>query len=234
MTGTSKEKNPVGNVEARKSILASIRENLRVSKPFDAVHLEHKAGHATKPNSRLLDFVSRTSEDLIDTFCGNLRLVGGVVTVVSNGDEAGKHVVGFIGEIGAKRIAISDSELIGRLVKPIVEAEIVTNASADWLFASDLGITSAQWAIAETGTLVMIADAESHRLTSLVPPVHLCVVRAADIRQTLGEILELASRDLSRLVTFVTGASRTSDIELTLAIGVHGPGELHVIVIADQ
>ena len=85
----------------------------------------------------------------------------------------------------------------------------------------------------ETGTLVLESDRESHRLTSLVPPVHLCVLRAENIRQTLGEILEVTSRDLSRTVTFITGASRTSDIELTLAIGVHGPGELHVIVIAD-
>jgi len=50
----------------------------------------------------------------------------------------------------------------------------------------------------------------------------------------MGEILELAGKDLSKTMTFITGASRTSDIELTLAIGVHGPGELHVIVIADQ
>jgi L-lactate dehydrogenase complex protein LldG len=61
----------------------------------------------------------------------------------------------------------------------------------------------------------------------------LCILRAADIRQTLGEILELINEDLSRTVTFITGASRTSDIELTLAIGVHGPKELHVIVIND-
>jgi L-lactate dehydrogenase complex protein LldG len=76
--------------------------------------------------------------------------------------------------------------------------------------------------------------AERHRLTSLVPPVHICILKADSIRQTLREILDLIGRDLSRTVTFVTGASRTSDIELTLAIGVHGPKELHVILIEDR
>jgi len=86
----------------------------------------------------------------------------------------------------------------------------------------------------ETGTTVFASEKESHRLTSLVPSKHLCILKASTIRQTLGEILELTSQHLSRAVTFITGASRTSDIELTLAIGVHGPKELHVIILANQ
>ena len=99
------------------------------------------------------------------------------------------------------------------------------------MFESDLGITGAQWAIAETGTLVLESESERHCLTSLVPPIHVCILEAKQIRQTLGEILGILQKDLSRTITFITGASRTSDIELTLAIGVHGPGELHVILI---
>ena len=219
--------------EARKAILSSIRAHLATSAPFDADWREHH-GHASEGVAVWEPVrMAMTSAELADVFCANLESVGGHCTVVADETEAAKQVGKIIDQLAPRRIAISNSDLIGRLVERDAAVEIVENAHAEYLFDCDLGITSAQWAIAETGTLVLESDKESHRLTSLVPPVHLCLLRAADIRQTLGEILELTRRDLSRTVTFITGASRTSDIELTLAIGVHGPGELHVIVIVD-
>ena len=124
--------------------------------------------------------------------------------------------------------------MVGSIAEKISGVAIVKVADRDYLFASDVGITSGEWAIAETGTLVLGSNAERHRLTSLVPPVHICILKADKMRQSLGEILELINTDLTRVVTFITGGSRTSDIELTLAIGVHGPRELHVVIINDQ
>jgi len=67
---------------------------------------------------------------------------------------------------------------------------------------------------------------------SLVPPVHIAILDASRIVETLGEALALLRKDdeISPAVTFITGPSRTADIELTLAIGVHGPRELYVII----
>jgi L-lactate dehydrogenase complex protein LldG len=101
------------------------------------------------------------------------------------------------------------------------------------IFRFDVGISTAQAAIAETGTLVLDATQERHRLVSLVPPVHIALVKASHIKQTLGETLDQlrnGGSEVSRAVTFITGPSRTADIELTLAIGVHGPQELYVII----
>ena len=65
-----------------------------------------------------------------------------------------------------------------------------------------------------------------------MPPVHIAIVDASKIYATLGETLSLLQngKELSPAVTFITGPSRTADIELTLTIGVHGPQELYVII----
>jgi L-lactate dehydrogenase complex protein LldG len=219
------------NGEARDAILASIRTSLLASIPFDAEHQKHHDHSEHRAGAESTIRASPSSETLINNFKKNLESVGGYCTVVSGRQDAAEAALSIVRGAGAELVAISDSELVADIVNIMPGIEFVKNASAKTLFECDLGITSAQWAIAETGTLVLESDVESHRLTSLVPRVHLCLIRAADIRQTLGEILELTSREMSRTITFITGASRTSDIELTLAIGVHGPAELHVIVI---
>ena len=78
------------------------------------------------------------------------------------------------------------------------------------------------------------SDQERHRLVSLLPPIHVAFIDGANICAALGEALAAVARKgpagMSRAITFITGPSRTADIELTLTIGVHGPKELFVIV----
>jgi len=212
---------------ARESILASIRHNLAASRAFDDDH----AGATI--NDESTHFPSLSRGELIDNFKRNLDLVSGHCHIVSDKSEAAEAVFKIIDSLSATNIVISDSAIVAAITNGL-SIDVVVNADPEYLFASDVGITGAQYAIAETGTLVLESDAERHRLTSLVPPVHICILEADNIRQTLGEILEIVQSDLSRTVTFITGASRTSDIELTLAIGVHGPRELHVVVIDDH
>ena len=102
------------------------------------------------------------------------------------------------------------------------------------LLECDLGFTGAQFGVAETGTLVLLSSEERHRVASLVPPVHVALLEARDILPALGDALEAARRaqgGLPHVVTLITGPSRTGDIELTIVVGVHGPKELHVIVV---
>jgi len=104
------------------------------------------------------------------------------------------------------------------------------------LFSIEVGITRAQAGIAETGTLVLDSSMEQNRLISLVPPVHIAILDASRIYATLGETLAMLQNENepSPAITFITGPSRTADIELTLTVGVHGPKELHVIVVQDK
>lgn len=219
------------NSDARESILGSIRENLAASRPFDDAHSKHDPATGVSVSYTVS---SSSREELVDNFKRNLESVGGHCQIVSDVGEAAAALRSTIGDLAAVKIAISDAPLVTSVVDEVIEIEFVKNADPDFLFGSDIGITSAQWGIAETGTLVLESAAESHRLTSLVPPVHVCILETGKIRQSLGEILESVDAGKNGTVTFVTGASRTSDIELTLAIGVHGPRELHVILIADH
>ena len=223
----------ISNRDARDVIIASIRESLAASAPFDKVHAEHHAATEYSPTvlSAARPMLSR--DELVLNFCANLDLLGARFAVVRNEEEARDYIRTLIAASNVKRVAVSDSEIVGRVVAPINDVKVIRSASKENLFDCDLGLTSVQWGIAETGTLVLESDAERHRLTSLVPPVHVCLLKAEQIRQTLGEILELTDPDQNRAITFITGASRTSDIELTLAIGVHGPRELHVLLFTD-
>ena len=220
-------------VSAREDIISSIRRNLATSKPFDAVHDAHRhievVANKALPAERMTDV--RT---LLDNFCASAEMLDIHIEIAADERKAAVLIESVIDRTGAKEIAVSNSPLVAEVIETIESVEFTREASIEFLFGSDLGITSAQWAIAETGTLVLEAESEDHRLISLLPPVHLCLLEASKIRQTLGEILALTQRNLGHTMTFVTGASRTSDIELTLAIGVHGPGELHIIVLADR
>ncbi len=96
-----------------------------------------------------------------------------------------------------------------------------------------VGLTGAQAAIAETGTIVLATGAGRSRLASLLPPVHVALVPGRRIYPTLPSFLAAnpgVVLDASNVV-FVTGPSRTADIEMTLTHGVHGPREVHAIVM---
>jgi L-lactate dehydrogenase complex protein LldG len=217
--------------EAKTEIFDSIRRNLAASLPFDEIHREHQA-HRQSFEKSPIAFVDKENKNLAGIFQENLVAVGANCEIVGNIGQAISEIEKIIEECGATKIAVSDSELIEEITEALqTKAEISVNASKAVLFETDLGITGAQFAIAETGTLVIGSDKEFNRLTSLVPPVHVCVLEASQIRATLSEVLSELEKDLSRSITFITGQSRTSDIELTLALGVHGPGELFVILI---
>lgn len=212
---------------AKTKIFDSIRQSLRTSKPFDAIHAEH---HHEVDYGEITPF---TAENLAETFCANLIAIGANCIILKSLEEVRNKIENLITEKSAKTIGISDSPLVIEIAQKI-EADFIQNASVEELFDCEIGITSAQFGIAETGTLVIDSDKEFNRLTSLIPPVHICILEASNLRNNLGGVLVELNKDLSKSVTFITGQSRTSDIELTLALGVHGPKELFVFIIENE
>ncbi|HET6979538.1 MAG TPA: lactate utilization protein [Pyrinomonadaceae bacterium] len=213
------------NNTARETILESIRSHLATSAPYDKQ--ENSRGF-TRMNA---DQNPSLSVEICGQFKESLEAVDGHCMIV-RGDEGIAQALTNI--IQGGRIAISDNPEVERLLQltdlEIEELGIAPNAHD--IFRFDVGISTVQAAIAETGTLVLDSTRERHRFVSLVPPVHIAIVRASQLYRTLAEVLTLIQKDkeISPAVTFITGPSRTADIELTLAIGVHGPQELYVII----
>jgi L-lactate dehydrogenase complex protein LldG len=198
-------------MSSRETILGSIRSHLAASPPCDPPVFQAMASGEIP-----------TTTPLVETFKQSLEAVNGHCVVVQTEEEVTRFLRNF-----GERIAISDAPVLSRLMP---DAEVAPNSSE--IFQFDVGISTAQAGIAETGTLVLDSARERHRFVSLVPPVHIAIIDAASIFQTLGETLAFIhqANDVNPAVTFITGPSRTADIELTLAIGVHGPQELYVII----
>lgn len=103
---------------------------------------------------------------------------------------------------------------------------ISPNADKHEMALCDLGITEADFLLPETGTLVLRSSAQQPRAVSLLPRIHLAMVRPDMLRADMHQVFAEA-KDHHYLV-FITGPSRTADIELTVTLGVHGPKNLYV------
>jgi L-lactate dehydrogenase complex protein LldG len=92
------------------------------------------------------------------------------------------------------------------------------------------GVSRAVYALADTGSVVLAASPEEPRAASLLPDVHVTLVPEDVILPGLEELFIAVGGDLPSSLAIVTGPSRSADIEQLLTVGVHGPGEVHVVI----
>jgi L-lactate dehydrogenase complex protein LldG len=185
-------------------------------------------------------------EDLVERFAAEVDAVGGQSYIVPDMAAAGVALHRLLEEAGARSAVCWQHELLDRLgVAQLLAAPGVTvhdYASLSALptaeqrrivLACDIGITSCDLAIAETGTLVVCSRRGQERVTSLLPPFYVAIVErkqiVPDLIDALPHLSSLAA--LPSNVTLITGPSKTGDIELQLTTGVHGPGKWRVIVV---
>lgn len=174
-------------------------------------------------------------EALIAQFTAKLEQAGGHVHRIPDVAIAREQLVNILRQCQARRIVVSAgvpglSDLADEF--EVVNVADLGNALRDTLAQTDVGITDVNYAIAETGTLVLCAQPGRPRLLSALPAVHIAVVR---FDQVVASFADLASVVRSWAagashMTLITGPSRTGDIEQVITIGAHGPRELHVLL----
>jgi L-lactate dehydrogenase complex protein LldG len=188
---------------------------------------------------------------LVDRMAETAQLRGWKVHRASNPEDALEYVGLVAIGLGVSKVVRSDQEVFRDLS---VDAALqsrgisVTAIARDEghsrellreeIIAAGLGITGADYAVAETGSVVVLPRRGLSRLVSLVPPVHLALVRPQDLVGTLDDVFLLRrldyyrnSGDMGSYLNFITGPSRTADIEQTLVVGVHGPKEVHLVLL---
>ena len=142
----------------------------------------------------------------------------------------GAAIAAALAERGARRVVVPE----GLDLPPLPDVEIVTDhgLSPQDLDALDGVITGASVAIAETGTIVLDGSPDQgRRAITLVPDYHLCVVHAGQVVQLVPEAVDRLEPHAARPLTWISGPSATSDIELSRVEGVHGPRTLEVILV---
>jgi L-lactate dehydrogenase complex protein LldG len=133
--------------------------------------------------------------------------------------------------VGSREAVVSSDHLLREFGIPgqtfTSAAQIRTAAEHAYV-----GITGAAYGLAETGSLIMLASDVESRLISLLPPVHVAILQVSRLLVNLDELLSQMPdpAELTSAMVMITGPSRTADIEQILVRGVHGPGEVHVIL----
>jgi len=185
---------------------------------------------------------------LLDEFLAAYASVAGHACPAPDIDSAARYIAGVIDKTNAKCVALAQ-------VGPRLHAAVAAHCAArgikllappyasatlpGYLDEADIGITGMSFAIAESGTLVEVAVDDATRLVSGLPRTHIGIVDANLIVPRLfdaaGRLRTLFLENPNNLaVSFISGPSRTGDIEMILTLGVHGPEHAHAVLLTGE
>lgn len=197
-------------------------------------------------------------QERVPRFEDELRKVGGTCHRASTLADLVGIIREVLGTAAQPSVVLSRNPLLGQLrlaerlqalgIAAAEYPEAVSNNPAPWdkayreqCFSAAAGITGVDFVLAESGSLVLSSVTEGSQLASLAPPLHIALYRPQQAVAFLEELLDVLPIERSsnaprpgRSVVFVTGPSRTADIEQILIRGVHGPREVHAILVEDS
>jgi L-lactate dehydrogenase complex protein LldG len=206
----------------------------------------HGAGRVPLPDRGTIGYQG-AGNDPLQCFGDQLTVAGGRFHRVPDRESAARQVLALVHEKGARRVLLGRGPLIDALGLPdrlgalgldiTLMGALPAEKEREAQFAADLGVSEAETLIAETGSVVLRSQPGEPRLLSLLPPVHVVVAEDSQIVPDLFDLFVQwnkaeSERPLPSSLALITGPSKTGDIEMRLVTGVHGPGVLHVVVVA--
>jgi L-lactate dehydrogenase complex protein LldG len=203
--------------DARSAILNRIRQAERTARLPAATQV-----HVPAP-------AKRSEDECLRRFLDELAALGVDAHVEPTADAVRARVAACV---AGRSVFCWDSEWLPYDVGSVLADATHGDSPGDRRADADVGVTGCDAAIADTGSLVLLSGEGRPRAASLLPPVHLAIVRRADLRFGMDQYFRERADAIAAAscCTFVTGPSRTADIELTLTVGVHGPGKVIVVV----
>lgn len=199
--------------------------------------------------SRELNIKSEMSENMINRFCKELESIGGYYTVAENDEDVANTIFKISDRYNANSIVFgghsrlkkySDDCIRRKNARDITVDEIINNGNdpirlREKLSKADIGVSFAFCIIAETGSAVLLSSPCEPRILSLLPETSVIIADSKRVIPELTDVVELIQnemdfKDLS-CMTVISGPSRTADIEKVLVMGVHGPRNLHIILL---
>ena len=204
---------------AREAILAAVQKALADGPAVPDVPREYRRTSTASTFELVALFAERVADYRAEV-------------VVTRLDEVAGAVQAIVGRLDGRRVVVPagiPNEWVPAAVDGVADEPPLSSAELDRV---DAVLTGCAVAIAETGTIVLDGGvAQGRRVLSLVPDHHICVVRSDQI---VGDVAAaVAALDPRRPLTWISGPSATSDIELNRVEGVHGPRHLHVLVVTD-
>lgn len=184
-----------------------------------------------------------SEEERIARFTDNFLEVGGYVERLANMDEVKRFIVAKAKELAAKYILRQNEPELAQLgveaALPDARVSVWNSDPAEHWKAraaeADIGIVMADYAAAFTGTLAVMSSKDKGRSVSLLPTVLMVILPVKRLKTRLGEILQdfdkVGRENVPAGIHFISGPSRSADIENDLTIGVHGPGIVYTLVV---
>lgn len=194
-----------------------------------------KPGDPPLPNDHELARVVKPDVDLAELFCRRVDESGMKSHRVASESVMVQTVIDLLESENAKSVLLPETGIPSRdaLVAWLKDKgiSIASPNDPDIAFHVDAGITGVEMAVAETASMSVVSGGANRRLASLAPPCHIAIVRASQMVPDLTDWAASKSTQQPANEVLISGPSKTADIEMTLVQGVHGPGNVHVIVI---